>query len=311
MYLTHLALIGCCLGSHLRHPTGPGPRAGHAMTWDAGRGMVVLFGGESSDPSDKYPASLWGWDGTRWELLSGDGPQGRQDAELGYDAARNMVVLYGGRRIENGRMEGLTDTWGWDGTRWHQLAGTDAGARIHHSMSSGIGSDTLMLLGGADDDSPIGQRLGAPGWASTAVTLPQRRFPITIARDGSDAYLLAGTGTDAGIRAEVWRWRRDAWVPRDSGGPLFSPRGAASAIADGLVLHLGWEEHDAPAATWTWLRSVGWRRVAGEGPGRRRGTAMAYDADHRVALLYGGDGAEGLLGDLWAFDGTRWRRIRD
>ncbi len=290
----------------------PGPRAGPALTWDAARGMVLLFGGESSDPSDHYPRSLWGWDGRKWLLLSSDGPVGRQDAELGFDAARGVVVLYGGRRIERGAMQRLTDSWAWDGTRWHELSGTDAGARIHFSMSSGLGSDSLALLGGADDDSPTGQRLGRTGWHPAPLALPPGRFPITIAR-GSDGTprLLAGTGTDRGIRAEVWTWASNGWEPNDSAGPFFSPRGAASATADGLVLHLGWEEDDAPAATWAWAGSAGWRLVAGDGPGRRRGTAMAYDAARGVALLYGGDGAEGLLDDLWLFDGHRWRRPVD
>ncbi len=283
------------------------------MTWDPSSQMVLLFGGETSDPAEAFPATLWGWDGNTWSLLASDGPPGRRDAELGYDAARRQVILYGGRRIEDGRPQALTDTWAWDGARWHELSGTDAGMRIHFSMASGIGSDSVTLFGGADDDSPIGQRLTTNGWAGSNAALPGDRFPIAITSsnaDGALPLLLAGASTNDGIRAEVWEWRQNEWSRRDSAGPQFSPRGAAAATADGLLFHLGWEEHDAPAATWLWSAERGWRQLAGNGPGRRRGTAMAWDAERGRTMLYGGEDAGGLLGDLWIFDGSTWQRVR-
>jgi hypothetical protein len=53
-----------------------------------------------------------------------------------------------------------------------------------------------------------------------------------------------------------------------------------------------------------------WRRAVAEGPGPRGGMpVMAYDAGHAVTLLFGGVGPEGLVSDLWAWDGRAWRRL--
>jgi hypothetical protein len=43
-------------------------------------------------------------------------------------------------------------------------------------------------------------------------------------------------------------------------------------------------------------------------PPARSGHAMVYDEARRVVLLFGGSGAS-TLGDLWAWDGTRWTRL--
>ena len=43
-------------------------------------------------------------------------------------------------------------------------------------------------------------------------------------------------------------------------------------------------------------------------PPARSGHAMVYDASRSVVLMFGGSGT-GTLGDLWAWNGTRWARL--
>ena len=76
-------------------------RTGHSLAYDARNQRVLLFGGSSDEPGDPYPRSLWAWTGERWECLSGDGPPGRRDAFLAYDAARSRLVLFGGNPRED------------------------------------------------------------------------------------------------------------------------------------------------------------------------------------------------------------------
>jgi hypothetical protein len=97
---------------------GPSARLAPGATYDAGRGMVVIFGGSGSGG---FLGDTWGWNGTEWRRLSDVGPAPRGMGQLAYDAARDRVVLFGGRRgYPNGD---LADTWEWDGTRWTRFGG--------------------------------------------------------------------------------------------------------------------------------------------------------------------------------------------
>ena len=75
--------------------------------------MVVIFGGSGSGG---FLGDTWGWNGAEWRRLSAEGPPSRGMGQLAYDAARDRIVLFGGRRgYPNGD---LADTWEWDGAQW-------------------------------------------------------------------------------------------------------------------------------------------------------------------------------------------------
>src|SRR6476646_9093572 len=96
-----------------------GKRTGHSLAYDAKRQRVVMYGGSSDDATNPNPRSLWAWNGDAWECLDDNGPSGRRDAFLAYDAGRDRLVLFGGRTISRDRqMNFLRDTWEWDGTAW-------------------------------------------------------------------------------------------------------------------------------------------------------------------------------------------------
>src|SRR5215467_7905371 len=99
-----------------------GGRTSHSLAYDGAVERVVMFGGESDDPNDPYPSSLWAWDGERWTCISADGPPGRADAFLAYDASRGRLVMFGGRRTGPNRENTFySDTWEWDGRRWARV----------------------------------------------------------------------------------------------------------------------------------------------------------------------------------------------
>ena len=55
-----------------RDRSGPGPREGAGLAFDADAGKLVLFGG--SVGSDQQ-ADTWTWDGTTWSLVAETGPR--------------------------------------------------------------------------------------------------------------------------------------------------------------------------------------------------------------------------------------------
>src|SRR5918994_1538969 len=99
-----------------------GVRNAHAMTYDSGRGRVILFGGADEA---KVCGDTWEWDGRRWTLVSQTGPAPRTFPSMAYDSVRRKVVLFGGNRVLFGRNPGevkfLNDTWEWDGRRWTEI----------------------------------------------------------------------------------------------------------------------------------------------------------------------------------------------
>jgi hypothetical protein len=88
---------------------GPEARRQAAMTYDAGRKTVVLFGGESLL---EWDSSVWEWDGLQWTVRGMPLPRWRARHGLACDTARNEIVLYGGSSLDTeGRPIILRDTW--------------------------------------------------------------------------------------------------------------------------------------------------------------------------------------------------------
>ena len=136
--------------------------AGHALAYDAARGVTVLFGGDDSNET-------WEWDGVAWTLRSpNELPPARSQHALTYDAARGVVLLFGGVASA----QPLNDTWTWDGSQWTQLfPASSPTPRAGHALAYDAARGRVVLFGGVGaghavrgdtwewDGSP-----GAPGW---------------------------------------------------------------------------------------------------------------------------------------------------
>jgi hypothetical protein len=106
--------------------SGPKARAGHAVTYDAVRNRIVLFGGDSLAGS--LFGDRWEWNGESWAQVQDIGPSARAFHALAYDRSRGRSVLFG-RRMGSAR---LGDTWEWDGERRGQAADSGPVARSGH-----------------------------------------------------------------------------------------------------------------------------------------------------------------------------------
>jgi len=120
--------------------TGPGGLVHHAMAYDARRQRVVLFGGSTAQ--GRRTADVWEWDGAKWQpvTVSGESPGARSHHRMAFDAARGVIVLYGGD--ETG------DTWTWDGTRWTRHTVPGPPARNVHAMAYDMRRQRVVLFGG-------------------------------------------------------------------------------------------------------------------------------------------------------------------
>src|SRR5215216_2416540 len=80
-----------------------------------------------------------------WTQRQDVGPSARGAHDLAYDAARERVVLFGGRAA------GATlqaDTWEWDGRDWTQVADTGPDARASHALAFDQIRGRVVLFGG-------------------------------------------------------------------------------------------------------------------------------------------------------------------
>jgi hypothetical protein len=79
-------------------PLAPSARVAPAMTFDADRGIVVLFGGGSQGTSSTSLNDSWQFDGITWAQISPAGalPPPRREPGIAYDSLRRSVVVFGG-----------------------------------------------------------------------------------------------------------------------------------------------------------------------------------------------------------------------
>ena len=95
----------------------PAARQGHVMVYDIKRGRTIVFGG---DGDTGVLGDTWSYDGTTWRKLADTGPAPRAMGYIAYDAKRDRIVLFGGRKsYPDGD---LNDTWEWDGAMWKRCA---------------------------------------------------------------------------------------------------------------------------------------------------------------------------------------------
>lgn len=80
------------------------------MAYDAGRGVIVLFGGSGTSGA---LGDTWEWNGVIWrQRMTRTMPPARSGHAMTFDAARGRIVMFGG----GGPVE--RSTWEWDGTDW-------------------------------------------------------------------------------------------------------------------------------------------------------------------------------------------------
>ncbi len=254
-----------------RTPTAPPGRYGHSMTYDAARGVGVLFGGQLG--IGEYDGQTWEWHAPSPEngSVSGEwvqrevaGPEPSAFFAMAYDTARKVTVLFGGRGP--GFISG--QTWEWNGTEWTRRLISGPSPRRGHAMAYDSVRGVIVLFGGLED-------------------FDGRTF-----------------------LADTWEYDGTAWTHRGTAGPpdfwgrathamAYDSARAVTVLFGGLT---GINMYDNQ--TWEWDGAT-WTRRLVSGPTHRAGHSMAYDTARGVTVLYGGIGSV-VTSETWEWDGTAW-----
>lgn len=281
--------------------TGPSPRTEHAMTFDASRNVVVLFGGISQDGS---LGDTWEWDGNEWNLVATDGPSPRYRARMVYDSSIGKTVLFGGTGSACGGRCG--DTWEWDGSQWTEASSSSPPKRREHAMAYDSARQEIVIHGGIDNFPIYDDTWTRSGgtWTLRTTTTPSRRVWHSMAFDSSQnkTLLFGGQPAATGRLGDTWEWNGTAWslvattgpAPRNHHAMFYMPSVARIVLWSGTT-----SNNIAIDDAWTWDGSE-WTEAV-QSPVRpipRRGHQISSTQDG--ALLFGGqDDSGNFLSDSW------------
>lgn len=250
----------------------------------------------------------------------GSGPGPRYGHRAVWDSARQLTVVFGGRgsnKLSRG------DTWGWDGSRWQQLATGGPSPRAWVGLAYDQRRGVVVLFGGRDSS----QAAQADTWewdgrqwrlaAGPSSEGPGPRDHPAMAYDPIQGRVVLHGGVHEGqILSDLWEWDGRRWS-----------RGAADNPGDRVAHSLAWDPgrsalvffggrfpvandiHPAvPNDTWVRERMI-WRRLPVPVEGRSH-TALAWDPGCGCLFRFGGgDQPRMPRDDTWRLEGDTWRKV--
>jgi hypothetical protein len=282
--------------------SGPTARSAHDMVYDAARGEVILFGGDSGplvcdDGPDVKCYRTWAWDGQSWRVVADSGPEARSSAKMVYDSRRARVVLFGGHLASGCPSAACDETWEWDGDTWARVATTGPVGRGGHAVAY----------------DPIRERVYMFGGRSSAGECES---------SGSDYCPL------------LWQWDGVAWSDVGESGSRPDPRTSHSMAFDESAGHtvviggtIGTGSCDGVTGEpqcripWT-FDGTSWNAGSLELPTRRHSAGLVYAPMRGHIVMFGGWTGNGLTtcggetatpmtcNDLWERRGTTWEQLQ-
>ncbi len=254
-------------------PGSPFPQYGHAMAYAPGLGGDVLFSGydECGNISE-----TWSYDagGNRWtNLLPPSVPSPRSGAAMAYDGAGGRTVLFGGQFIWGA----ANDTWTFESesNRWSPATPSSIvpSAREGHALVCDAQNKLMVLFGGRDRSGDLGDT-----WTYDPAT---------------------NAWTEMRPPSAPSPRREHAMVYDSANGEVLLFGGVKIQYSPYLIEYYG--------DTWTYNVSANrWlQRMAQPAPSARSQHSLAYDPSRGTAVLFGGYGQGGELGDTWIYNSSR------
>lgn len=257
------------------------------------------------------------------QWLSASNPLEWYSPRLCHDAARDRVVLFGGREdwwagpchsppcgtIGIGRL------WEWDSAAAVFVPQPDPPSGVDLELVSGApmvyhrtraravvyaGTDLLEWDGIA--------------WSqhTPPVAPPPRRYPAMAWDSSRDRLVLFGgvlaPAQGSVLQGDTWEHDGTTWVQRLPAASPAAQSGHVMAFdeARGRCVLFG-----AAAQTWEWDGAAWTLRTPANRPPERTGAAMVWDGERQAVVMTGGLGAGGARWDTWAWDGADWSRLVD
>jgi uncharacterized repeat protein (TIGR01451 family) len=198
---------------HKTPASQPPARYGHAVAFDAARGQIVMFGGESLATL----ADTWIWDGSNWtQKFPKSSPPARLGHAMTYDQAHAKVVLFGGETSSTGGY--LNDTWSWNGSNWTKESPlNNPPAAAFHAMTYDLSRFEILLFGGSGVNGLSNDIWSWNGsdWNEKSVSVkPPARWGHSLAYDASrgQSVLFGGENSTNTDLNDTWLWNGSSWT---------------------------------------------------------------------------------------------------
>ncbi len=225
---------------------GPGPRADYAMAFDAGRGVVVMFG--SNDPD------TWEWDSRTWNRRVLPGPSARPGVSMAYWPTHRHVVLVSGSGSS-------LETWEYDGSTWRRRTPPVSPAdRAYAGLAYEPKRDTMLLHGGYRPG--FGRLVDTWEWNGQAWTQLSPAHAPAAASDtkmvtdvARERVVLWSEGGAWALSGQAWEWDGQDWVERTrylAPPPRSDAAMAYDPVSERVYLHGGTYVSLFLGDTWTY-----------------------------------------------------------
>ncbi len=295
----------------------PPGRGNHVMAYDSLRSRMVIFAGGVQQEGASI-RDTWELDATSWTDKSlPNTPSGRFSMPMVYDAARALVVLFGGGPAGTGN-----GTWEWNGTGW-TVRTTQAAPerRSGHAMAFDSARGETILFGGfvagasnADDT----WRYDGNDWqALDPAQSPPERRDLAMAYDAARDRVVLFGGRGVGTFGDTWEWDGGKWQERmPSSRPpsrrahamVYDPVRAKVVLFGGVVVSGG--SAQSVNDLWEW-DGIEWieRTPTTGAPSARFSHSLSYDIARSTIIMFGGFDSTGPKNDTWEWDGSSWTEI--
>jgi hypothetical protein len=199
------------------------PVAGGTLAWDPALKQMILVTAASS--SDTASSQTWLWSDNRWIPKGAPAAFQAIALQIGFDESTSTLIAVSCcANAQSSINPGMTQTWSWDGSAWHDLGLTTIPSS---TTPFGLGWDPIthaLLMCGASFISAQGPqlmpalmwKLVGHQWVALPGAGPQMLDAVLI--ETNDGLRLIGSdATVEGISSpyHVWAWTGSGWKPLD------------------------------------------------------------------------------------------------
>ena len=251
----------------------PKPRTFASLVYDERKRRVVLFGGNSvlfgstTNPA-KFFGDTWELKGKKWKKLkTKNSPEPRAEAAIAYDARRQRVILFGGYKLENGKVKRLSDTWELKGNKWKKLNENEVSPRNGAAIAFDPKLKKVLLFGGSTANRDYGENSG-------------------------ETWVL-----------EKKRWKK---LRIRQPANIFNSNMVFHLKNKRIYRYGGWDGKGRTDQTWTFRKKRWTKLELDSNPPARNHAGMVYNSKSKRIILFGGHDGEKIFGDLWIFRRGKW-----
>ena len=295
-------------------PTGelaPDPRSDAVLAFDPQRQTLYLHGGRSKGNT---LADLWAYDLRQgaWTSLvpAGDAPTARFGHNALFDQSRGRFLVFGGQGRGN---EFFSDVWAYDpaADAWTRLADNGVGPTDRYGSCIGYDgpADRFLISHGFTHDGRFDDTwafsLADDTWTDISPDSPrpgERCLHTCVYDTAANALVLfGGQNNSVSQLGDTWVLQDQVWTEVAGDAPSARRFAVSAPVTGGLWLFGGIGQDGRTSDLWTFdVQNRLWAPTsAAAAPAARYSHAAALDDATARLFVFGGNGADGELNDLW------------